>query len=405
MASSLLPIRAFLVAIFMIMAGSGFLTTLVSVRLEGQGLSAFAIGLVGTAYFAGLAVGSARVERLIAKVGHIRAFAAFVTTFSASTLSYGLVEQPLFWAALRFVDGCMVSGVFVCIESWLNDRAEAKSRSSMLAGYMIALYLGQAAGQFLLNVDPANAAVPFMLSAVILSLAALPVVLTKVPQPDMGEQRSLSLKQLYAVSPLGIVGVMITGLMLGSFYSLAAVYLRRLGMELSFIAMFTSAVIAGGVLLQWPLGRLSDRLDRRRVTIGTFGGAVIVSALLAGPMIHPALLVLGGMAFGGIAFALYPLCVAHTNDHLASDERVGASGGLVMAYSIGAVAGPPVASAIMTIVGPSGLFGFIAASSFAGFAFGLWRMKVGEAIPSEDQEAYQILPRTTPVATTFSSDT
>ncbi|MHA6718084.1 MFS transporter [Sphingomonas sp. RS6] len=398
MLTAMLSVRSLLLAIFMLMAGSGFLATLTSVRLERAGSSALHIGAVATAYFLGLVLGSLRVSRIIRRVGHIRAFAAFVSLFSASTLTYAIHQDALLWAALRFIDGLCVAGVFVCLESWLNERAEAETRGSVLASYMIALYAGQAIGQFLLNLSEDKPSMPFLVASILVSLAAIPVVLTRISAPPPQDSGSLSVRELYAISPLGIVGATLTGVMLGAFYALGAVYVRRLGMDLSATAWFMSIVILGGVALQWPLGRLSDRFDRRRVIVGAFGGAL--AAALAIAMIDGAglpLLAFGAL-FGGLSFALYPLCVAHTNDHLAPEQRVAASGGLVLLYSVGAAAGPIAGATAMMLVGPSGLFLFIAACAGGALGFGAWRQLRTPPVPAEQQQSYQVLPRTTPMS-------
>jgi MFS family permease len=395
---AVLPVRSLLLAIFTLMAGGGFLATLTSVRLEQAGSSAMLIGAVGTAYFLGLTIGSLRAPRVIRRVGHIRAFAAFVSVFSASTLTYAIHRDPLLWAGLRFIDGLCVAGVFICLESWLNERAETRARGSVLAGYMIALYAGQALGQFLLNLSATRPSLPFLVASVLISLAAVPVVLTRISAPPPEEGTALSVRALYAISPLGIVGATVTGMMLGAFYALGAVYVRRLGMDLSATAVFMSIVIFGGVALQWPLGRLSDRFDRRRVMVAALGGALAASlaiALVDTPGLP--LLVLGAV-FGGLSFALYPLCVAHTNDHLQPEQRVAASGGLVLLYSVGAVAGPVLGAAAMTLGGASGLFLFTATCAGGTLAFGLWRQASTPPVPADQQQNYQALPRTTPMS-------
>ena len=399
MLSSLINVRTFLLAIFMIMAGSGVLSTLIAIRLEQGGAPAMLIGLVATSYFAGLMIGSLLVSRLITNVGHIRAFAAFVSIFSASCLTYAVYDGVILWTTLRFVDGFVISGIYICLESWLNERADSTSRSSVLAGYMIALYSGQALGQFLLNLGKDSPALPFMVSAILLSLAALPVVLTKAVQPEIRATKPLTLKKLYAISPLGIVGVCATGLMLGAFYALGPVFVSQLGLGLSDVAFFTSCVIAGGVILQWPLGMMSDRFDRRKVILGCLAAVVAICGLIAFVADNGLQLFALGALFGGFAFALYPLCVAHSNDHLEENERVSASGGLILAYAIGAVTGPMVGSAGMAIAGPSGLFATIGAIALLCTLFGCWRLYAGQAVPSEDQQAYQNIPRTTPMAT------
>jgi MFS family permease len=401
MLGALLPVRSLLLATFMLMGGGGFLGTMISIRLEQAQVTALLIGLVATSYFAGLTLGSVRAERIIARVGHIRAFVVFVSVYSATSLIYAFHRDPALWTALRFVDGFCMAGVYVCVESWLNERSDLRTRGAVLAGYMIALYSGQGLGQFLINLGEAESAMPFMAGSVLLSLSIIPVALTRILQPTISERIPLSMRRLYAVSPLGVVGATVNGIMLGAFYALGAVHVRRLGMDVSDAALFMSAVIMGGVVLQWPLGLLSDLFDRRRVIVGCFAAAFFLAAALAtfGESVF-ALMTLG-VAFGGVAFALYPLSVAHTNDHLSSEERVGASGGLVLAYSVGAALGPLAGAAAMDATGDIGLFGFIALSAAGAALFAAWREWRGVPVPSGRQQPFQTLPGTTPMSATL----
>ena len=404
MLSPAFPARTLLLAIFVLMAGSGFLSTLIAIRLELAGASALLIGLVATSYFGGLMVGSLRVEGVIARIGHIRAFAAFVTVYSATSLSYAILDYPGIWIVLRFLDGFVMAGVFVCLESWLNQQASPQNRSTALAAYMIALYTGQASGQFLLNLGDRSPDLPFMVSAILLSIALLPVLLTRMEQPKIEAITPFSIRRLYRVSPLGIVGTLMNGAMLGAFYALGAVYIQRIGMELSQVALFTFCVIAGGVVLQYPLGILSDRFDRRLVVIACFlTVAAICAPLSLFVLPAPGTIALGSL-FGGFAFALYPLCVAHSNDHLDEQERVGASSGLVLTYSAGAIAGPLLGSAGMGILGPSGLFAVLGSLALIGGIFGIWRSFASDSVPAEEQQAFQSLPRTTPMASVLEGE-
>ncbi|WP_338465763.1 MFS transporter [Novosphingobium sp. ZN18A2] len=401
MLTAILPVRSLLLAIFMLMAGSGVLPTLIGLRLEKAGNGTLAIGAVATAYFLGLTVGAMRAGNWVKRVGHVRSFAAFVSVFSASTLAYGIYVSPVVWGALRAVDGFCAAGVFVCLESWLNERASPETRGGILAGYMICLYLGQAVGQYLLNLGGVWPALPFVVASILISLAAVPVLMTLIPAPEIAENTPFSLKRLYSASPLGLVGATVTGVMLGAFYGLAAVYARRLGMGLGQTSLFMSAVILGGVALQWPLGFLSDRLDRRSVIVAVLIGTAFCAFAVAFTTTGGAMLLGLGALFGGLSFALYPLCVAHTNDHLEPDERVGASGGLVLLYSAGAALGPMAGATAMSVLTASGLFFFIAACATGAAIFGLWRQITSPPVPVDEQQSYQILPRTTPVAATL----
>lgn len=405
MLAAITPVRSLLLAIFMLMAGSGFMATLLSLRLERAGQSTIIIGAVATAYFAGLVIGALRSGRAVRRVGHIRAFAAFVALLSASTLGYALFNHPLLWSGLRFIDGFCVAGVFVCLESWLNERATVEARGSVLAAYMVSLYCGQAIGQLLLGASGDLPAVPFQLASMLISLSIIPLCLTRTSAPPPAEASSFGIATLFAGSPLGTVGAVTTGLMLGAFYGLAAVQVRRLGLDLKQTANFMTIVILGGVALQWPLGRLSDLYDRRQVIVLSFAATLCVSlaiSLLASA--GSTLLILGAM-FGGLSFALYPLCVAHCNDRLLGSQRVAASGRLVLLYSVGAALGPIGGALFMTGWSTGGLFLFIALCAGGTAAFGLWRQKATPPVPAPEQQDFQILPRTTPIASLLDPNT
>ncbi|MEG6508352.1 MFS transporter [Methyloligella sp. 2.7D] len=401
MLQAVLPIRTLLLAIFMMMAGTGFLATLLSVRMERDGISSLLIGLVATAYFLGLTIGSLRAASVIQRVGHIRSFASFVSIYSASTLAYAIHQDVMFWSMLRFVDGFCMAGVFICLESWLNEKAEVSTRGAILASYMVATFSGQAIGQLLLTTGEHLPSLPFMLAAIVLSLAVVPVALTRISQPGLGDQPSFSLRRLYDISPLGVTGAMAAGVMLGAFYGLGAVYAAKLGLTLTATAFFMTVVISGGVLLQWPLGWLSDRYDRRLVIVGCFAATFVVCMALTFVASPGLTLLILAMAFGGIAFALYPLCVSHANDQVELDERVGASGGLVLVYSVGAAIGPLFAAATMTVFGGPGLFLFIGVCAGGAALFAYWRHWIGSPIPTEAQQPFQSFPNTTPMSATL----
>jgi len=399
MKDALRSVFVLFVAISLLMAGTGPLTTLIGVRLEAARESTAVIGIVMAAYFAGLTIGSLQTFRLVTRIGHIRAFAAFASSLAASTLAYPVLPDPWFWGLLRLVQGFCMAGLFVCIESWLNDSATTRTRGTILAAYMTFLYLSQAAGQFILRVSDETGFLLFVLMGLVLCLAAVPVAITRMAPPQLPDVASLSFKRLYAASPLGIFGCVSSGLILGAVYSLMPVYASGIGLDLSQTATLMSALIFGGVLLQWPLGLLSDLLDRRKVIVGV----IVVGALTSVAMIGAAVagevaLMLLAAIFGGISFVLYPLCVAHTNDHLDRDERIGASGGLVLSYSAGATVGPPLAALAMGYAGPSGLFMFTAGIGMVSVAFAIWRMNVRAPVPADQQGPFQTLPRTTPVA-------
>jgi MFS family permease len=402
--AGLRPVAALLVGIFLANAGSGPLSSLLGLRLAEAAMARPLIGAVMASFFAGLTLGSLFAYRVVLQAGHIRAFAVFASVVSAVALAYPFAAHPLAWAMLRLAEGFCMAGIFICVESWLNARATPGTRGKLLAAYMVCLYLGQAAGQFLLHLEAADAEAArgnqaFAAASILLSLAVVPVALTRLGPPVLPDVAAFSPRRLYAASPLGVVGTVASGLVLGALQSLAPVFARGIGLGIGEVALFMSTLLCGGVALQWPLGWLSDAFDRRRVILLVLAGLVLTALAMpwAARPGGPVLLAAAAL-FGGFAFALYPLCVAHTNDHLAREERIAASGGLVLAYSAGAIAGPLGASTAMSGLGPVGLFAFAGAVAAAGLGFGLWRLAVRGPVPAEQQGPFQPLTRTTPAA-------
>ena len=385
------------VAVFLMMAASGPLSTAISVRLQGANVPSLIIGLVMSGYYAGLTLGALIVHRLIKRAGHIRTFAAFASILSGTSLIYALHLNPLLWGTLRLVEGFCMAGIFVCIESWLNDSATVETRGNVMAIYMSSLYTGQAAGQLLLNIEDRSGYLLFIIISIILSLSVVPVALTRMAPAPIPEIAALSFRRLYGASPLGVVGTVASGVILGSLFGMGPVFARAVGLDLSATALFMSTLIVGGVLLQWPLGRLSDVFDRRLVILSVLFAIVVISGsmtLVAGR--GDLLLLVAALGFGGASFALYPLCVAQTNDYLARADRVAGSGGLILAYSIGAIFGPLAASSTMNYLGAASLFVFTGIVGTSALLFALWRMTVRPSVASDLRSSYPGLPRATP---------
>lgn len=384
---------------FLLLVGIGLLGTLVPLRLADAGTSNLMIGVVGGAYFVGLIVGTRSCDVVIGAIGHIRAFAGFASILSAAMLAFPLLPAALPWAGMRFVCGFCLAGLFTCVESWLNAQASNDTRGRILSLYMIALYLGQGLGQMLLPLPDASGMVLFMLSAAFVSLAVVPVAMIRIAAPAPERWVRLGLRRLYALSPLGAAGAASSGLILGAFYAMGPVYARHLGFGIAETAQFMGLVIVGGLVLQWPVGRLSDRYDRRHALVAVALALMAVSSALvaAGTWSAGSALALAPV-LGAVAFTLYPLSVAHANDRLEPAQIVAASAALITAYGVGAAFGPPAAAVLMEAIGPAGLFAFTGLVAGATAFFAVWRMLRRGPVPSEDQVRFLPLPRTTPVA-------
>lgn len=397
---SILPsILALLLGAFLLMLGAGLLGTVLGVRLAEAATPTLVSGTVLAAYFAGLLAGSMRAARIVRGVGHIRAFAAFASIFSAAALAHGLALDPWFWGALRFVEGFCLAGLFMGIESWLNARAENRFRGQVLSLYMATIYLAQGLGQLLLTLPDPTRFLLFAVASMLLSVSLVPVALTRFPAPELPEVRPFGFRALYAISPFGVFGAAASGVLLGAFYAMGPVFAQNIGLDAGGVARFMTAAIIGGLVLQFPLGRLSDRFDRRTVMVGVAGALTAVgAATTVAPGFGSVALLLAIALFGGLCFALYPLSVAHANDHVDAADMVAASSGLLLAYGVGATLGPLAGSAAMHVLGPAGLFLFMATVGAAATGFGLWRMRARPALPPEAQAPFQVVPRTSPAA-------
>ncbi len=395
----LVTFSGLLAGAFFLLVGIGLLGTLVPLRLDAGGASSLAIGLVGGAYFVGLVIGTRYGDRVIGLVGHIRAFAAFASILSATILAFPVDVAAVPWAALRFICGFCLAGLFMCVESWLNAQVGNESRGRILSLYMIAVYLGQGAGQLLLPLPDPSGITRFAVCAAFVSLAVVPVAVIRIAAPPVATTESLGLARLYGLSPLGVAGALASGLVLGAFYSLGPVFARALDPDVAQTARFMELVIIGGLILQWPAGRLSDRFDRRHVLFAVALCLVGVSvAFVLAERAMPSALLYLAPGFGAVIFTLYPLSVAHANDRIEVSQVVAASGALITVYGLGAAAGPPAASLMMEAIGPAGLFAFIALVGAATAAFALWRMRQRAPVPTADQVQFLPLPRTTPLA-------
>jgi MFS family permease len=371
------------------MIGDGLQTTLLGVRASLEGFPTAVTGLIMSTFYLGFLAGALYAPGVVERVGHIRVFGALASMASASVLIHGIFVTPLAWSLLRLIGGFCLAGLYVVAESWLNDRASNRTRGQLLSIYMVVSYLGYAGGQLLLNAADPGGLELFVLTSVLISVALVPLLLSAGPAPKFSTQARLTLRKLYAISPLGVVGALATGMASGALFGIGPVYAESSGLSLSQISLFMTAMLLGCTLLQWPIGRLSDALDRRLViSVTTFlSAAAAVAAVPVSAMSTGMLMVLIAV-FGGLAIPLYSLCIAHANDYLEPEQMVAASSGLVLASGVGAVLGPISASLAISLIGPDGFFWWLAVIHAALGLFAVYRMIRRRAKPVEDQSHY-----------------
>lgn len=372
---------ALLLGLMFLMVGNGVQGTLLGIRGAIEGFTTFQMSMVMSGYFVGFLFGSRMAPKMIQRVGHVRVFAALGSLISAVLVLYAAIPDWIAWTVLRIIIGFAFSGVYVTAESWLNNTASNENRGQALSLYMIVQSAGIISAQALINfADPAGFLL-FIIPSVLVSLAFAPILLSVSPAPTFGTTRSMSLRELYDVSPLGVVGIFLMGGVFSAMFGMSAVWGTEAGLSVLEISIFTGAIYFGGLVFQYPIGWLSDRIDRRKLLItvsliGVGGGALAVFFDL------PFLGLVGvALIIGGISNPLYSLLVAYTNDYLEGDQMAAASGGLLFANGVGAILGPLVIGWLMAVIGPSGFFLFIITLMALLALYAAWRMTQRASVP------------------------
>ena len=365
---------ALLLGVMLLMVGNGLQASLIGIRGSIEQFSTTELSVITSAYFAGFLIGSRVAPNLIHRVGHVRVFAALGSFISAVLILYPTITDPWTWVALRVVFGFSFSGVYVTAESWLNNASDNQNRGKALSLYVMAQMLGIVLGQGLLNVaDPAGF-VLFVIPSVLVSLAFAPILLTASKSPAFETTKPMSLRQLYNVSPLGFVGMFLLGAVFAAQFGMASIYGTEAGFSVAEISIFFSAIFLGGMTLQYPLGWLSDRMDRRVLIFAAAigGGVAGIIGIIFGDVFEVVLVV--AFFMGGMSNPLYALLIAYTNDYLATDDMAAASGGLIFLSGLGAVSGPMLVGWVMTKVGPSGFWIYLATIMLVLAAYAAYRM-------------------------------
>lgn len=390
MATSLRPIISLLLGVALLLAGAGLQITLLPLRGSVEGFSTLAIGAIGSAYYVGFVSGCVIGPYVILRAGHIRAFAALVAVAAAAVLAYGLAPDPFAWALFRAITGFSLAGFYLVIESWLNDRAGNDTRGLVMSAYVMVNLLALAAGQMLVTLYPVEGYRSFMLAGILTALAIVPVALTRSAQPAPITIVSFRPKQLYEAAPVALVGVFMVGVGVGAFWALGPVSVAADGYSVTEVAGFMSVAVIGGALMQWPAGRVSDRMDRRLVLLTLLSGATAVSLILF--LLAPTgiVLVAFGFLFGALALPGYSLAAAHGYDKTDTADMVPVAATMLLANGLGSVIGPLAAAALMGAIGPRALFLFTAGASGLLAAYVFYRTKVQPPLSTPEKTGFDL---------------
>lgn len=393
--NNLRPLIPLLAAAGILLAGNGLQGTLIALRGAEEGFSATTIGLIGTAYFGGFLLGCIFVVQIMRAVGHIRAFSAMAAIAAVGTLVLVLFIDPLMWTAVRFISGFCFASLFTVVEAWLNSGVENRDRAQVLGIYRVIDISAVTGSQFLIPMIGVQGHEIFLVMAIMITLSVVPVSLGDRSNPRPPDDVKLDLRRAWAISPLAAVGCIAVGLTNSAFRTMSPVYAEEIGLSVTDIATFMSVSIVGGAVVQYPLGYLSDRLDRRMVLLVTtalaMGAALAIVFFAGSDRLANFLLV---FVFGSFAMPLYPLSAAHANDRAQPNEFVMLNAALMLFYSFGAVVGPIAAAYAMAVAGPHSLFLFSAGVYGMMIAIILWRIGARRSVPRHQRGRFVALLRT-----------
>jgi len=391
-------VSTLLVGMAILLAGSGLLGTALGLRAAFEEFDEARTGIIMAGYFVGFVGGYWICPPIIRRVGFVRAFAAFAAMTAAVSIAYSLYVQPVPWFALRIVNGIGLVGIYMVIESWLGTHAGA-ARGRVLAAYMTMNMLGLAAGQALVDLYPVEGIELFAIAAGLFCLGLVPIVLTPVMEPARIESASVRILVIYRTSPTGFAGGLISGMVSGGFWSLAAVYAVGVGAPASDVAVAIAAAVLGGAAFQTPIGWLSSRTDRRIVltAVAIVAGGALLGMWMVGERM-PEGLPIATFVFGSVGFAIYGMSVAQTQERFAAGDSLEATKGLLLVHGIGAIVAPVVIGVLMRTLGP-GAFPLAMASLCALLAaFCFWRIRIEPPVPVVDREPFVPVNESSPAA-------
>jgi MFS family permease len=379
-----------------LMMAYGFQGSLLGVRAVQEDFSLTATGFMMSGYFVGYFIGASTIPNLISRVGHIRVFAAFASLASLVILVHSVFINPYIWFILRVLTGISMVCIYTVAESWLNDRSSNKNRGSVLSIYMVILYGAMGIGMFLLNFSRPENYEPFILVSIITSLALIPILLTKKKPPTFKKIKAMPLKELYKTSPFGMVSSLFYGTIQSALFTLLAVYAAQMNFSIFQISIVTFLLAISGAISQYPIGKLSDKYDRRKViVVSTFGASLFAFCAIfaSGTMFYDGMLgtnriwfYLFLILFSVCSLPMFSLICAHTNDYIPKEKFVAAGAGIQFTFGLGAMSGPFLCSIFMNIVGSNGFFVFLLFFHALIGLFGIYRMRVRQTVDNPDSQ-------------------
>ncbi len=383
-------------SLIIIILGISYLNTFISIRLTNEGYDSTITGLIYSAYYAGMMLGAIYLERIIHKKGHIRSFAIFAAITSTTVMLQSFTFSPYLWILFRFLTGAAASGLFIVIESWLLLLAKPKTRGAVLSIYMVAIYCAQCIGQFGISLVSVEGDIAFNIAVLFATASIIPVCLMKAAAPTLSESQYINIFYLLKKVPVGFLGNFTSGLILGAFYAIGPVYGKKIDLSLFQISLFMAVTIFGGMLLQWPVGKLSDIFQRRHVIIAVSASLFFLSmGLIITSHLSFELKMFFLFLFGGMAFTLYPLSITYCCDYFSSAGITSVTSASLIIYGCGCILGPILAPIFMKILGPSGFFFYIALLSLLMVFVTLYKQHIDPKQPEVSKEPYHILPGTT----------
>ncbi|MCA1244625.1 MFS transporter [Stappia stellulata] len=391
--SQIFSIAALLTGSGLLLLAGGLHGLLLPLRGAAEGFSDTSLGLLGTGWAIGYVAGCILTPTIVSRVGHIRTFGVFCSLAGIAVLLNLLILHPAAWIPLRAVSGFCFAGAAMVVESWLNERATPETRGRIFGFYTMINLAATTVGQMLLTLGSPSGYLFFVIGSIVYSLALLPTALSTVAAPVPLLHSRLDIKMLWHNSPVAVISVFLIGISNSAFGTLGAVYGRQIGLSVSSIATMMSVALLAGAVIQVPIGLLSDRMDRRIVLVGIGAAACAIGAVLAIGGGLPQLAVIALVAaFGGMIYSMYPVIVAHANDHTPAGEFLKTSGGLLLLFGAGSIVGPVIAAAMMTLTTPQGLFAVTSGAHASLIAFALFRMTQRKAIAPEDREDFVAMP-------------